>query len=335
MDASLFTGTGSNGLVVTNNDLGSNGFYPDLIWIKSRNATYYNNLLDYPRGASVRLFSNLTDAESNNGCQSSFNTNGFTLNADAGGVNNSGTTYVAWQWNAGSGTTSSNTAGSITSTVDVNATAGFSIVKYTGNGTSGASVGHGLGVAPSFIITKSRNQSQNWNCYHVSIGASAGIYLNLTQGQGNTTAYWNGVTPTSSVFYLGNSGETNSSGNPIIAYCWAEVAGFSKFGSYIGNGNADGPFLYTGFKPKFVMYKKSTNGASGSWFMVDSTRNPSNTANLWLQANTSDAEQTDTAIDLNSNGFKIRTAGVGTNNSGDTYIYIAFAENPFKYANAR
>jgi hypothetical protein len=334
-DATLFTGTGSSGLVVSNADLGSTGFYPDLIWIKSRNAAYYNTLLDYPRGASVRLFSNLSDAESNNGCQSSFNTNGFTLNADSGGVNNSGTTYVAWQWNAGSGTTSTNNVGSISSTVDVNQTAGFSIVTYTGNGVA-STIGHGLGVAPSMMIVKCRSNNERWDVYHSSIGATGRLILNDSVATETTSAPWNNTAPTSSVFTVGTATETNRSAAPMVAYCWAQIAGFSAFGSYVGNGSTDGPFVYTGFRPVFIMTKNITTGGYW-WEMVDAARSPYNTSNKTLYANVSDAEYTSSTYDkdLLSNGFKMRGNSAGQNSSGDTFIYMAFAENPFKYANAR
>lgn len=337
MDATTWTGTNSTGALTVSNLQ----FKPDFVWSKARSQAFNNQLTDSVRGVNKTLKSNATDAQDTtniSGAISSFNSNGFTAtpgSSDNWYWNYNGGTFVGWCWQAGAGTTSTNTSGSITSTVSVNATAGFSVVTYTGNGTSGATVGHGLGVAPQFIITKSINQAQNWNCYHVSIGASAGIYLNLTQGQGNTTAYWNGVTPTSSVFTLGNSGETNSNGNLILAYCWAPVAGFSSFGSYVGNGSTDGPFVYTGFRPKFVMIKESTNGTSGDWIIQDTSMNTYNTANQYLLPNSTSSQGTDSVFDILSNGFKIRNTFPSWNNNGNSYIYMAFAENPFKYANAR
>ena len=327
MDATLYTGTGSNGLTVTNG-----GFYPDLIWAKSRSAAYYNTLLDYQRGTSVRLFSNLSDAESNNGCQSSFNSNGFTLNADAGGVNNNGTTYVAWQWNAGSGTNSSNTNGSITSSVDVNTTAGFSIVTYTGTGAN-ATIGHGLGVAPKFIAIKVRNNTYSWRNYHASLGNTGYVYFNSSDAYTASSTTFNNTSPTSSVFSVGTEANTNASGGTFVAYCWSEIAGFSKFGSYTGNGSASGPFVYTGFRPRFLMIKRTDS--AGSWFMVDTARSPYNIANLDLFANASDAEAVINNIDILSNGFRPTDSNTGTNASGGNFIYMAFAENPFKNSLAR
>ena len=330
MAATLYTGTGAGNLVINNATAGSNGFYPDLIWAKSRNAAYYNNLLDYPRGTSVRLFSNLSDAESNNGCQSSFNSNGFTLNADAGGINNSGTTYVAWQWNAGSGTTSTNTSGSITSTVDVNATAGFSIVKYTGTG-SAATIGHGLGVAPQFIAIKIRNNTYSWRNYHVSTGNTGYVYFNSTDAYTASSTTFNNTSPTSSVFSVGTEVNTNANGGTFVAYCWAPVAGYSAFGSYTGNGSADGPFIYTGFRPRYVLIKRTNT--TEDWVVDDSSRSPYNVTTEYLLPSSSAAAGNVTLYDFLSNGFKMR--GISQNNSGSTFIYAAFAENPFKYANAR
>ena len=330
MDASLYTGTGSNGLVVTNG-----GFYPDLIWAKARSAAYYNTLLDYQRGVAVRLFSNLTDAESNNGCQSSFNSNGFTLNADAGGVNNSGSTYVAWQWNAGSGTSSSNTNGSITSNVDVNTTAGFSIVKYTGNGTAGATVGHGLGVAPSLVICKDRQAATSWPVYHSSLGGTQWILLNSTNAATTSAQEWNNTNPTSSVFSVGSSSSnSNQSANTYVAYCWSEIAGYSKFGGYTGNSSSDGVFIYLGFRPKFIFIKNYQSATD--WYFEDSARDTYNVASSVLSPNTSSAESSGTyLIDFLSNGFKLRTANGNINSSGNSYIYGCWAENPFKNALAR
>jgi len=332
----LYTGTGSGGLVINNSGLGTNGFYPDLIWIKARSAAYYNTLLDYPRGASVRLFSNLADAESNNGCQSSFNSNGFTLNADAGGVNNSGTTYDAWQWNAGSGTTSTNTSGSITSTVDVNVSAGFSIVKYVGTGAN-ATVGHGLGVAPQFYVVKSRTTSgRSWNIYATALGSpNYYVQYDSTSGYQVDSTKWNGTAPTSTVFSLGTQVGTNASGENFIAYCWAPVAGFSQFGSYTGNGSSDGPFIYMGFRPSYILIKAI--GSPGGWKIYNTSGLTYNPINTSIEANDSSGEATSTSFNMDflSNGLKLRTTYADFNTNGNTYLYMAFAENPFKYANAR
>ena len=326
-DTTLYTGTGSNGLAVTNG-----GFQPDLIWLKSRNNTYYHNLLDSVRGAGVRLFSNLTDAESDNDCQSSFDSNGFTLNADAGGVNNSTTTYVAWQWKGG-GTAVSNTSGTITSSVSANPTAGFSVVTYTHNGTNAATVGHGLGVTPSFIINKQRSAaSTNWRCYHASLTAGYNIQLNLTQAQGTAADIFQ-TAPTSSVFTPGNG--DSASGQTMVAYCFAPIAGYSAFGSYTGNGSTDGPFVHLGFKPRFILIKSSSN--TERWLLWDTARDTFNIIGKDLVPNTTAAEGgASSAMDIVSNGFKLRSVSSSAYNSnGYTYIYAAFAEAPFKFASAR
>lgn len=331
-DATLYTGTGSNGLAVTNG-----GFQPDLIWLKSRNNTYYHNLLDSVRGAGVRLFSNLTDAESDNDCQSSFDSNGFTLNADSGGVNNSTTTYVAWQWKGG-GTAVSNTSGTITSSVSANPTAGFSVVTYTGTGAN-ATVGHGLGVAPQMIIVKCRsNASTNFTVYHTSIGNTGYIYLNLTNlAVTGYSGFWNNTSPTSSVFSLGSDvdGYVNGSGRTNVAYCFAPIAGYSAFGSYTGNASTDGPFVYTGFRPKFLMIKRTDS--TNSWVIQDTSRSTYNVSqnNIYAESSAAEASYGSELTDILSNGFKQRNTGVSMNASGGTYVYAAFAEAPFKYAGAR
>jgi hypothetical protein len=344
MDATTYTGTGTT-QTVTN----AGGFKPDMIWFKSRSSAYNHAIQDSVRGTNNIIFPNLTNAEGNYpNSLNSFNSNGFTLGSDGSVVvsNNSGSTYVGWQWQAGQGSTSSNTSGSITSTVSVNASAGFSIVTYTGNGGNNQTVGHGLGVAPKFIIIKNRSATQGWATWHGSLPTKAGS-LNTTDDfqTGSYAAYGfnepasSGTYPTSSVFYISASGRTynsditNGNGNTFVAYCWAEIQGFSKAFSYTGNGSSDGTFIYLGFKPKFIIYKRTDS--TGSWFMVDTTRNTYNVANYWLQANTSEAEQTDGAIDFLSNGYKIRGTGTGTNASGGTYVGMAFSENPFKNSLAR
>jgi hypothetical protein len=332
MDATLWTGTGS-ALTISNADNGTTGFRPDLVWGKMRNSADRHYLFNSIAGVTKYLSSNLPDAEVTDATIiTSFNSNGFTLGTGnslnrAGGYN-----FVGWQWQAGQGTTTTNNVGSISSQVSVNTTAGFSVVTYTGTGAN-ATVGHGLGVTPKMFIVKNRSTSQDWRVYTETTGPNNTLFLNATDVSTAASTGWNNTAPTSSVFSIGTSLAVNQSGSNFVAYCWAQVAGFSQFGSYTGNGSTDGPFVYTGFRPKFLMYKRTDS--TGSWFMVDSTRNPSNLSNLWLQANTNEAEQTDTAIDLNSNGYKIRTSGSGTNASGGTYIYMTFAENPFKYANAR
>jgi hypothetical protein len=331
MAATTYNGNSSSQSLT--NTVNSTSFQPDLVWVKKRSAVANHYLWDSVRGALKEIYSNLTNAETTNTIGlSSFNSNGFTLNNGDSAWNASGSTYVAWQWQAGQGTTSSNTNGSITSTVSVNATAGFSVVTYTHNGVNAATVGHGLGVAPKFIINKQRSAASNWRCYHSSLPAGYNIQLNLTQAQSSAADIFP-TAPTSTVFTPGNGDSAN--GVNFVAYCWAEVAGFSKFGSYTGNGSTDGPFVYCGFRPRYVMMKRTDN--VGDWWIYDTARSTYNAAIQYLFADTSGAEVTDASepIDFLSNGFKLRIATYQPNTSGATFIYAAFAENPFKYANAR
>ena len=332
MDATLYTGNGGATQTITN----TAGFKPDLVWIKDRSNARNNDLLDSIRGPTTGLFSNLTNAEVTSGYLSSFNSNGFTTGNDVS-TNGSGETYVGWQWQAGQGTNTTNTTGSITSTVSVNPTAGFSVVTYTGTG-SNATVGHGLGVAPSMYIVKSRSNGgtyYDWAVYHTGLGGNTKtMWLNLTNTVGTYPSYWNSTSPTSSVFSLGNDITVNQSSATYVAYCWSEIAGFSKFGSYTGNGSSDGPFVYLGFRPRFIMFQCTTAGSN--WTIVDTARSTYNAAVLALQPNVSSAENNYANYDFLSNGFKIR--GTLTNEynvSGQTYIYAAFAENPLKYSLAR
>jgi hypothetical protein len=331
MDATTYTGNGSTQSIV-NNDLGTVGFKPDLVWVKSRSNGEWHILGDSVRGTGKSLFSNRTDAEYADG-YTAFNSNGFGVNTWTG-TNGSGYTYVGWQWQAGQGTTSSNTSGSITSTVSVNASAGFSIVTYTGNGTSGATVGHGLGVAPSMVITKCRSNTNTfWQTYHASLGNTKVVYLNATDASATSSASWNNTSPTSTVFSLGNGSDGNGSTFTYVAYCWAPVAGFSQFGSYVGNGSADGSFVYLGFRPSFIMVKNITQ--TGNWEIYDTSRNLYNQTYAALYANLAATEDSSNVIDILSNGFKLRNTSQNTNTSGDTFIYACFAENPFKFSNAR
>jgi hypothetical protein len=343
MDATLWTGNDSATRTISNLN-----FQPDLVWCKSRTNNYFHNIFDAVRGAgsTKQLASNTTGAEGDGGYAglygylSSFNSNGFTATAGTGAGNDkyiwwndNSDNYVAWNWKAG-GSTVTNNVGSISSQVSVNSTAGFSIVTYTGNGVA-STVGHGLGVAPSMIIVKNRTTgtSDVWLVQHSSLGATKYIILNRTDAAGTASTAWNDTAPTSSVFSLGSLADVNRSTNTYVAYCWAQVAGFSQFGSYTGNGSSDGPFIYTGFRPSFWMVKRTDT--TGEWFIQDTTRNTSNLTNLYLYPNDSAAEQTNGAIDLLSNGFKLRNSYAPQNASGGTYIYMAFAENPFKFSNAR
>lgn len=328
MQAVTYTGTGATQTISGLN------FQPDLIWIKSRSAATDHKLTDSVRGVTKSLESNTTDAEATdtNGVTAITST-GFTLGSDSV-YNNSGATYVAWCWKAGEGTTSSNTAGTITSTVSANASAGFSVVTYTGTGAN-ATVGHGLGVAPSFAIVKSRsNGSWNWGVWHKDLTGSTPL---LTFTTSAVTTIYNAFRPasnTSSVLAIGDEVTTNQSSGTYVAYCWAEIAGFSKFGSYTGNGSADGTFVYTGFRPKWIIVKRSDSSGT-SWLIIDTSLNPSNNAANYLIADNATAQNTDNGFDILSNGFKLRNSGSTENASGGTYIYAAFAENPFKNSLAR
>jgi hypothetical protein len=326
MDATLYTGNGAN-RSITN----ASSFRPDLVWIKSRSAATDNKLTDSVRGATLALISNTGAGETTDTTGlTAFNSNGFNLGTNTT-YNNNTSTYVGWQWQAGSSTVT-NTNGSVSAQVRANTTTGFSIVTYTGPGSGSATIGHGLGIAPSMIILRTRNSVNNWGVYHRSIGNTAGILLNdITASIGNV-AFWNNTTPTSSVFTVGTF---NTVANPFVAYCWAEIAGFSAFGSYTGNGSADGPFVYLGFRPKFIMIKSSS--ATGNWRIFDTSLNLYNLSTQSLAPNSSSSENTGTTlvIDILSNGIKMRGNDSNTNGSGVTYIYAAFAENPFKNANAR
>jgi len=317
------------------------GFSPDFVWGKTRSAaTYYHALYDTVRGAgpSKSLYSNATDAE---GAQSiytnltSFDSAGFTLGSTSPNnniLNQSGQTFVGWCWDAGSSTVT-NTQGSITSSVRANATAGFSIVTYTGNGNSASTVGHGLGVAPPLVIAKSRSTSDSWVVYtNIIDGSNDYLLLNSTAAKVNSSH----SSPTSTVF---NPSLTMGPSVTCVAYCFAPVVGYSSFGSYVGNGSSDGPMVYTGFRPRFLLVKNATTGGSGyNWEIYDSARNTYNVMSLTLLPNTADAEinaGSGVRIDFLSNGFKWRDSGASINGSGNTMIYAAFAESPFNYARAR
>ena len=320
MNPKIYTGTGSS------NAITGVGFQPDWTWIKRRNGTNGHNLYDVIRGVTKTINSATTAAESTSGSGlTAFGTDGFTVVSD-GDVNGSGGTYASWNWLA-NGAGSANTAGSINSTVSANTTSGFSIVSYTGNGGSTPkTVGHGLGVAPKMIIIKPRNLTYDWMTYNENVGATKGMCLNTTQAP-FTSSNFNDTAPTTSVFSVKNNA-TNETNGTYIAYCFADVQGFSKMGSYTGNANANGPFVYTGFKPSFVIIKR-TNLAN-DWLTQDNKRYPINeTVAKTLKPNSALAEGDTGNLDILSNGFKLRSTGTNTNASGGTYIYMAFAENPF------
>ena len=300
-----------------------------LVWTKNRDSTDNHQLYDSSRGKQLVLTSNTTDAESTvtDGLQK-FLAGGQQIE-DNVAINTSGESYVSWNWVGNGGTTASNTDGSITSTVQANTTAGFSIVQYTGTGSAGT-IGHGLSSAPEWVIAKSRsnNTGDTFSVYHVGM-TSASYYLRLggTNAETNASVVWNGTAPTSSVFSVGTASGTNTNTYTYLAYCWHSVDGFSKFGKYTGTGNADGPFIYTGFKPAFIMVKQTNS--TGGWIITDTKRSPFNPVDKLLSANLSNAESTFTSLDILSNGFKQRNTDTGYNGSGSTYIYMAFAEHPF------
>jgi hypothetical protein len=345
MNAITYTGDGVSPKNITNGPAGQS-FQPDFVWIKNRSNNYFHNLYDSVRGtgSTKNLISNgtFTEGDSNYaglyGYLSAFNSNGFqtTNGTDALSsiwVNQSGQNFVAWQWKAG-GAAVTNTAGSVSAQVSANTTSGFSIATLTTPASGTFTVGHGLGVAPSLVIIKGRTTAgYTWNVYHRSLGPGGLLVLNTTAAFAANTGVWQNTNPTSSIVY-GNS--TNWGGNePYVMYCWAPVAGYSQFGSYTGNGSADGPFVYLGFRPRYIMVKRTDT--TSQWSIWDSARNTFNAAGSNLWADSSEAETTSTAynVDFLSNGFKLRNSSNDRNASGGTYIYAAFAENPFKYANAR
>jgi SPRY domain len=334
MDVVTYTGDGSASRSIT-----GLGFGPDFVWVKERGIAQDHALSDSVRGAGNLLFSNATAAEftaTTYGQITSFDNNGFTASKGSDPLsyfNKNTGTYVAWSWDAGS-TTSTNTSGSITSTVSANTQAGFSIVSYTGTGAN-ATVGHGLGVAPKMVIVKNRNNAgYNWRVYHSSLTTgSSYLSLNLTDASTSSTTIFTS-TPSSSVFNIGSDNSVNGNSHLMIAYCFAEIEGYSKFGSYTGNGSSDGPFVWCGFRPKYVLIKRID--LTGNWCVHDSSRSQVNVMNEQLNPNLSNAESgTGGLIDFISNGFKIRATSTDLNGSAGSYIFSAFAEAPFKYARAR
>jgi hypothetical protein len=332
-DATTYTGNGTSQSIVN-----SGAMQPDWVWVKSRSAATSHIDVDVLRGTSNVLVVNGTAGDQNISTYvTALNSNGFSVGngsgADINDINNSGGSFVGWQWKA-NGTGVSNTAGSITSTVSANTSAGFSVVTYTGNGTAGATVGHGLGVAPAMIIIKNRSAGSHWPVYHKSLPVNQGIYLSLTQAA-DVNSNYNSTAPTSTVFSIGDLDRVNANGDSLVAYCFSEVAGYSKFGSYTGNGSTDGTFVYTGFRPRYIMLKRTDTTAN--WTVYDTSRSTYNQVSIHLRPNTSQADDlgTDESVDILSNGFKLKGTSSQTNASGGTYIYMAIAENPFKYSLAR
>ena len=317
----LWTGNGNSSHAQT-----GVGFQPDLVWLKARSESEHHFIFDAIRGATKGISSDLTAAEATyaEGLKS-FDSDGFTIGT-SNGMNRSGTTYASWNWK-GNGAGSSNTDGSITSTVSANTTAGFSIVKFTGTGAN-ATVGHGLGSVPKFIFGKNASVGTSaWPVYSSVLGGTKYLNLNTTSAEGTFSGYWNNTNPTSSVISVGSHGDVNNSGDSIIYYCFAEKKGYSKFGKYVGNSSNDGVFIYTGFKPSLVIIK--VIDGTGNWQMFDNKRIGYNPLNYFLFPHLSNAEDTSNPqwLDLHSNGFKLRNTGNDTNSSSNTYIYMAIGQS--------
>jgi len=326
----LYTGNGGTQSITLD---GSENMQPDWVFFKQRTGTPSSSgsqVYDVVRGATKYLSTHATNAEAtqSNGL-TSFDSDGFSI-GNTTRINGNTESYVAWNWKAG-GSASSNTDGSITSSVSANTTAGFSIVSYTGNETV-STIGHGLGVTPSMIIVKGRIAGRNWIVGHHTQGWTKSAMLDETNAFSSQT-HWNNTAPTSSVFTIegGSNSNVNTNNAGYIAYCFAEKKGYSKFGSFVGNGSSDGTFVYLGFKPAWVMIKGADNsaGATPDWRIRDNKRSTYNTVQDVLYANSSSATITEDDHDFLSNGFKVRTSGAENNYSGDRYIYMAFAENPF------
>jgi len=329
MDVVTYTGNGST------QNISGFGFSPDFVWIKNRAQADNHKLLDTVRGATKELESNTSDAEVTNAAGlTAFNSDGFDLGADAE-YNTSTETYVAWCWDAGS-SNSTNTDGSISSQVRANASAGFSIVTYTGNGVAGATIGHGLGVAPEMIIVKNRDQADAWQVYHAANTANPEtdyLVLNTTAATADALDRWNDTAPGASVFTLGDGVEVNTNTEDYVAYCFTGVSGYSTSFSYTGNGNPDGPFSYLGFLPKLILIKCSST--TRNWVLLDTEREGYNVDNNPLLPNLTNVEATTNLLDITSNGFKLRSTNVNVNVNAATYVGYAWAKSPFQFSRAR
>ena len=333
-DTKLYTANNQSAQTIT-----GLAFSPDLLWFKTRSRAEHHYLYDQVRGAGNRISSSQTIAEiTGDNSLTAFTSDGFSLGADGAGIVNYSTdSMVAWAWDAG-GSGSSIAAGSIdgtnptiASTVSANPTAGFSIVSYTAQNAV-RTIGHGLGVVPGLIIVKNRDATQNWAVYHKSLGATKALYLDLDIKQDPGSGYWNNTEPTSTVFTVGTNTRTGGTTNKYVAYCFAEIEGYSKFSTYRGNGSTDGAYCYTGFKPAWVMVKTYAGGSQDSWYIWDNKSDPYNFSYHYLRADANSAQNTDTTnaqIDILSNGFKIRQSSANINENGSDYVFIAFAEHPF------
>ncbi len=328
----LYTGTGNQNKAVVND--GNSDLQPDMVWMKSRDAGHSHYIVDSSRGRDKGLYPDGDNAEVTASTSAkdlqSFDTDGFTVGEpeDANSTNSTSSTKVAWQWKSGGGTTASNTDGDITSTVQVNQDAGFSIVTYTGNTSNNQTVGHGLGAVPGVILIRNRTRAESWRWNHRAINNGTGmIIVNSTSAYNTTGTTLMNSAATSSVFNVSTDWSVN--GNyPFVAWCWAEKQGYSKFSTYVGNGNADGAFVYTGFKPAFLIIKRTDT--TNDWLIYDHKRSGYNPKQDKLYVNDPSAEDASTtSVDLLSNGFKLRASSASQNASGGDYLYMAFAENPF------
>ena len=331
----LYTGNGANRTITLP---GNSDLKFDFYWYKQRSQTGHHRIFDTTRGLSLELYPDLTNAESSATYFNNQQANSFDIIAHDSATNTGDVTFANWQWKAAGGTTTTNTTGNgIDSVIQANATAGFSIVTYTGNGTqSGQTVGHGLGAVPKMIISKDRTNSSNvvsWRVYHVGIGPTK--YMELQSAAALATYNdWDDTAPTSSVYSVGGAGgytPTNTNNALYVAYVFAEVQGYSKIASYTGNGNANGPFVPLGFKPAWVIIKQVTNATGDGWHILDIARDPhnSNTAKLFSDSNAAEGTSAAIGVDFLSNGFKVRATDGGLNANTKKYIYMAFAEQPF------
>ncbi len=336
--AKLFTGNGSAASSTQSITFdGSENMLPDWVWFKKRDGAEDHEVFDSVRGVQKAIDPNNNNAEATGRGLTSFDSNGFTVGngssaGNQGPTNEINKTFTTWNWKA-SGSTASNTDGSITSTVSANITAGFSIVSWTGSG-SGATIGHGLGVQPQIVFVKNRDDTASWSIYTVDGGGGKGLFLNENNGYDSDSSYFNNGTASATTFPVGTANISNGSSDNMIAYCFANVKGYSKIGSYVGNGNVDGTFVYTGFKPAWILTK--CTDTARNWNIRDNKVNPFNVTEAFFEANGTVQEQTDpgySSIDILSNGFKHRGVGGDTNVSGDGYIFMAFAESPFVNSN--
>jgi hypothetical protein len=333
MAATTYTGNGTSQSI--SNAVNGVFFQPDMAWVKDRSAARSHILIDAVRGTGLTLFPNETTADQSNTDRiTSFNSNGFSVGTGLG-VNASTETYVGWQWNAG-GSTVTNTSGSISAQVRANPTAGFSVCTFNVGASGAKTFGHGLGVAPKMVIVKSRTSALGWCTYHASATTTTSQYLqiNLTSAVLSVAGIWGSTLPTSTLVGIGSGTNVNVN-DDCVAYCFAAVAGYSAFGSYTGNGSTDGPFVFLGFRPRFVLFKRTD--VANDWAIIDTARNTFNVTTKVLFPNSSSVEGTQTTpMDILSNGFKVRNGADNyINANGGTYIYMAFAENPFKLSLAR